>query len=334
MPIRVAIDAMGGDNAPEAVVAGAIDALEQSDSDVHVLLAGPEDKLRPLVDQADPKGTLNLHVAHAPEVIGMDESPAAAIKNKQESSIHLGLGMCKEGTADAFCSAGNTGAVMAGSLFILGRQIGVARPSVIGYFPTLSGTSILLDVGTNVDCKPEHLVQFARMGSIYVRRALQCEHPKVALLNVGEEPGKGDELSKAAHQLLSEADGLNFIGNIEGRDILMHRADVIVCDGFVGNTLLKFGESVASVLPQMLGQEMRRLGLSEDEQAVVARAFAGVRARFDYEEFGGAPLLGVNGTVLIGHGGSGELAFSNMVHAAVRMVRENVTESIGAALAA
>lgn len=333
MSVRVVIDAMGGDNAPEAVVAGAVDALEQSDPDVHVLLAGPEDRLRPLVEEANPGGTMNLHIAHAPEVIGMDESPAAAIKNKQKSSIHLGLGMCKEGKADAFCSAGNTGAVMAGSLFILGRQLGVARPSVIGYFPTLTGTSILLDVGTNVDCKPEHLVQFARMGAMYVRRARQCEDPKVALLNVGEEPGKGDELSKAAYQLLSEIEGLNFIGNLEGRDLLMHRADVIVCDGFVGNTLLKFGESVASVLPQMLGQEMRRLGMSEEEQAIVSRAFAGVRARFDYEEFGGAPLLGVNGAVLIGHGGSGELAFANMVHAAVGLVRENVTESIGAALA-
>jgi len=334
MPVRVAIDAMGGDNAPEAVVAGAIDALKNGDSDVHVLLTGPEDRLGPLVEDANPTGSLNLHVVHAPEVIGMDESPAAAIKTKQKSSIHLGLGRCKQGKADAFCSAGNTGAVMAGSLFILGRQLGVARPSVIGYFPTLTGTSILLDVGTNVDCKPEHLVQFARMGSIYVKRALHTEQPKVALLNVGEEPGKGDELSKAAHQLLAEAEGLNFIGNVEGRDLLMHRADVIVCDGFVGNTLLKFGESVASVLPQMLGQEMRRLGMSEEEQATVGRAFAGVRARFDYEEFGGAPLLGVNGAVLIGHGGSGEQAFANMVHAAVEMVRENVTESIGAALAA
>ena len=324
---------MGGDNAPEAVVAGAVDALQQSDPDVHVLLVGPEDRLRPLVDNENESDGLNLHVVHAPEVIGMDESPAAAIKTKQKSSIHVGLGMCKQGEADAFCSAGNTGAVMAGSLFILGRQLGVARPSVIGYFPTLTGTSILLDVGTNVDCKPEHLVQFARMGSIYVKRALHCEEPKVALLNVGEEPGKGDELTKAAHKLLAETVDLNFIGNVEGRDLLMHRADVIVCDGFVGNTLLKFGESVASALPQMLGQEMRRLGMSEDEQKIVARAFAGVRARFDYEEFGGAPLLGVNGAVLIGHGGSGEQAFANMVHAAVEMVRENVTESIGAALA-
>ncbi|NNF04094.1 MAG: phosphate acyltransferase PlsX [Rhodothermales bacterium] len=333
MPVRVAIDAMGGDNAPEAVIAGAARALKQSEPDVHVMLTGPEDRLRPLVEEATAEAELNLHVVHAPEVIGMDESPASAIKSKQNSSIHVGLGMCREGKADAFCSAGNTGAVMAGSFFILGRQQGVARPSVIGYFPTLTGTSIMLDVGTNVDCKPEHLVQFARMGSVYVQRALHCEQPKVALLNVGEEPGKGDELSKAAHKLLSEADGLNFIGNVEGRDLLMHRADVIVCDGFVGNTLLKFGESVASALPQMLGQEMRRLGMSEDEQAIVARAFAGVRARFDYEEFGGAPLLGVNGAVLIGHGGSGEQAFANMVHAAVELIRENVTESIGEALA-
>jgi glycerol-3-phosphate acyltransferase PlsX len=325
---------MGGDNAPEAVVAGAVDALQESDSDVHVLLTGPADRLEPLVEESDPSGALNLHVVDAPEVIAMDESPASAIKTKQRSSIHVGLGLCKQGKADAFCSAGNTGAAMAGALFILGRQEGVARPSVIGYFPTLTGTSILLDVGTNVDCRPEHLVQFARMGSIFMQRAMHCDEPKVGLLNVGEEPGKGDELTKAAYTGLSEAAGLNFIGNVEGRDLLLQKADVIVCDGFTGNTLLKFGESVASVLPKMLGQEMRRLGMSEDEQATVARAFAGVRARFDYEEFGGAPLLGVNGAVLIGHGGSGKQAFANMVHAAVDMVRESVTETIGAELGA
>ena len=324
---------MGGDNAPEAVVKGAAGALRESNSDTRVILTGPEERLRDLVGQEDPDHTLPIDLVHAPEVIGMDESPAAAIKNKQNSSIHVGLGLCKAGRADAFVSAGNTGAAMAGSLFILGRLSGVARPSVIGFFPTLTGTTILLDAGANVDCKPEHLVQFARMGAIYAERVLGCETARVALLNVGEEPGKGDETTKAAHDRLSAIDSLHFVGNVEGRDLLADKADVVVCDGFVGNILLKFGESIASELPKMLGQEMRRLGLSEEEQAVVARAFAGVRARFDYEEFGGAPLLGVDGTVLIGHGGSGETAFRNMVHAAESMVEQNVTASIAAALA-
>jgi glycerol-3-phosphate acyltransferase PlsX len=275
-----------------------------------------------------------MRVVHAPDIVGMAESPSTALKTKIESSIHLGLKACKGGTASAFVSAGNTGAVMAASLFILGRLPGVKRPSLIGYFPTLKGHCILLDAGANVDCKPEHLVQFAKMGTVYVKSTNRSDNPSVGLINIGEEPGKGNEQAKATFDLLSTEKDLNFIGNIEGRDVLRHAADSVIADGYVGNIMLKFGESVATVLPRMVGIEMKRLGMGAEEQGVVGKALNGVKAQFDYQEYGGAPLLGVNGTVIIGHGGSNELAFENMVTNAAHMVRDRVSDYISEALSA
>ncbi len=332
MPTRIAVDAMGGDHAPGVVVEGVVEALRAKPGELFILLAGPEDQLNPLLEGVEADIRQFIQVVDAPDVIGMHESPATAIKTKQRSSIHLGMGLCKAGKADAFVSAGNTGAVMAGALFILGRLPGVSRPSVVGYFPTTKGTALLLDAGTNVDCKPEHLVQFARMGAVYAERVLGATNASVGLLNVGEEPGKGDEMSKAAYDLLTAAEHINFIGNIEGRDIMEHAADVVVCDGFVGNILLKYGESVASVLPRLIGAEMHRLGMNEGEQMVVVKALKGVKARFDYKEFGGAPLLGVNGTVFIGHGSSNGYAIKNLTLAADKMVRRSVSETIASVM--
>jgi glycerol-3-phosphate acyltransferase PlsX len=332
MAIRVAVDAMGGDQAPSAVVAGAVQAVRHAPDDLQLLLFGPAARIREeLADHEGAEG-YPIQVVDAPDVIGMGESPAAAVKSKQRSSIHVGLGAHKQGQADAFVSAGNTGAVMAASLFILGRLPGVSRPSVIGFFPTTESYCIVLDVGTNVDCKPEHLVEFARMGSIYAERVMNRERPVVALMNIGEEPGKGNDQVKAAYQLLQEAPGLNFRGNIEGRDVLHHAADVVVCDGFVGNVMLKLGESVATALKQMVGQEMIRQDLAQEDQHTVAKVLAGVQRRFDYEEYGGAPLLGVDGTVLIGHGGSTPRAIERLICAAAEMVERRVTTSISAAL--
>lgn len=322
---------MGGDQAPGVVIQGAFQALHASD-DLEVLLFGPEDLLLEELDAHETTRILPLHLIDAPEVIGMDEAPAAAVKAKQGSSIHLGLGAHKHGQADAFVSAGNTGAVMAASVFILGRLQGVSRPSVIGYFPTTTGTSIVLDVGTNLDCKPEHLVQFAHMGSVYAQHILQREAPTVGLLNVGEEPGKGNDQVKAAYALLSEAPGINFVGNVEGRDIMRHAADVVVCDGFVGNVLLKFGESVAPLLMQLIGQEVQKQHLGEPEQQVVGRVMHGVQKRFNPEEFGGAPLLGVGGNVLIGHGSSSARAIERLILTAAEVARHNVAGSIASAL--
>lgn len=322
MPVRVAIDAMGGDHAPAATVEGAVLASQQVD----VLLVGRSEDIEK--ELARHEGYGNIQIVDAPEVIGMGEAPAAAIKGKPRSSIHIGLGLHREGKADAFVSAGNTGAVMGASLFLLGRVEGVSRPAAIGYFPSLEGVTIVLDVGSNVDCKPEHLHQFARMGSIYVESVLGRERPSVALLNVGEEPGKGNELVKATYPLLDEDPQINFTGNVEGRDLLMHVADVVVCDGFVGNVLLKFGESVATVVPTMIGAAIRESQVSAEDAATMQSVFSGVKKQFDYEEFGGAPLLGIKGNVLIGHGGSTARAFERMILTAAQAAREDVAGAI------
>jgi phosphate acyltransferase len=327
MSVRIAVDAMGGDHAPQAVVEGALRAAQE----IEVLLVGPKETL-----EAELEGRsegLNIHIVDAPEIIGMGESPSAAIKGKPRSSIHIGLGLCREGKADAFVSAGNTGAVMGASLFILGRVEGVSRPAVIGYFPSPKGVSIVLDVGTNVDCKPEHLVQFARMGSVYAKAVLGREAPRVGLLNVGEEPGKGNDLAKATYPLLASDGHIDFAGNVEGRDVLMGAADVVVCDGFVGNVLLKFGESVASVLPMFIGAEVKKSPVPSEHLASFQQIFGGVKKHFDYEEYGGAPLLGVNGTVLIGHGGSSARAIERMIETAAVAVRGDVSGAIARSVA-
>ncbi len=333
MSIRVAVDAMGGDHAPEVVVQGAINALAKS-NEVDIILFGPDSTVSPIVN--DLASTLERRptVVDSPDVISMEDSPSVALKTKKDSSVHKALLACEAGFADAFVSAGNTGAVMAASLILLGRQSGVKRPTLIGYFPTVKGHCILLDAGANVDCRPSHLVQFAQMGSVFVERVMHRENPTVALMNIGEEPGKGNNQAKTAYRLLSKAPHLNFIGNIEGRDMLAHAADVVVSDGFIGNILLKFGESVASILPLMIGAEMQRLKMSDKEKGIVAKALQGVKARFDYQEYGGAPLLGVDGTVVIGHGGSNEQAIENMIFNAAAMIRVDVSGSISAALSA
>ncbi len=322
---------MGGDHAPEAVVEGALRAVRSEEgADCEVLLFGDEAVLAPLLD-ANSDG-LPLRIIHAPETIGMAEAPAAAVRNKRHSSIHLGIGAVKAGQAQAFVSAGNTGAVMAASLFILGRLPGVARPAVIGYYPTVKGFSIILDVGTNVDCKPEHLVQFARMGTLYARTVLKRENPTVGLMNIGEEPGKGNEQVKAAYELLSQASDLAFIGNMEGREVLEHAADVIVCDGFVGNIMLKLGESVATALLRMIKREMQEQGVTEEQSVVLMRVLGAVMKKFDYEVYGGAPLLGVDGNVIIGHGGSSARAFERLILVGAEVARQNVSGNITSAV--
>ncbi len=331
MATRVAVDAMGGDDAPAVVVEGAIRAARSTDDRVHLLFFGPENVVREELGKYDTVG-LNVEVVDAPDVIGMAESPTTALKTKTKSSIHLGLGAVKHRQADAFVSAGNTGAVMAGALFICGRLPGVHRPSLPGYFPTPTGTTLVVDVGANIDVKPEHLVQFAQMGSIFAARVFGVENPTVALVNVGEERGKGTDVVKEAYDLLDAETGLNFIGNIEGRDIFNHKADVAVCDGFVGNALLKLGESFATVLPKLIRKEIGKQGLGEAEAQIVGRVLKGALAPFDYENHGAVPLLGVDGAVLIGHGGSTARAVEQMVYRACEVVEQDVTGSIAKAL--
>lgn len=316
MASRIAMDAMGGDDAPSAVVEGAIQAVRHADEDLQILFVGPEAQIQEVLDAhpAPPEGA--FRVVDAPDVIGMGEAPAAAVKQKTNSSIHQGLAAHHDGKADAFVSAGNTGAIMGAAMFILGRIPGVERPSIAGFFPNLRGSSVVLDIGSNVDCKPNHLVQFARMGTIYARRALGNDDPTVGLLNIGEEPGKGDELAKRAYDLLQDTDDVHFTGNVEGGDLLLYAADIIICDGFVGNVLLKFGESMTTVLSEMTQQEMDRQALDAEEQALVTGVLGEVRKHFDPESLGGAPLLGVDGNVLIGHGSSSPDVIEQMVHTA------------------
>ena len=331
MATRVAVDAMGGDDAPGVVVEGAIRAARNAPDRMHLVFYGLEDGVRAELENHDVAG-LRIDVVDAPDVIGMGESPSSALKMKTNSSIHLGLGAVKRGDADAFVSAGNTGAVMAGALFICGRLPGVHRPSLPGYFPTPIGTALVLDVGANVDVKPEHLVQFAKMGRILAQRVFGVDDPTVALINIGEERGKGTEVVKEAYGLLEAEKGLNFIGNVEGRDLFIHKADVAVCDGFVGNALLKLGESFATVLPKLIRNEIGRQELSNGEAETVARVLRGALAPFDYENHGAVPLLGVDGNVLVGHGGSTARAVEQMLYRACEVVEQNVTGSIAEAL--
>ena len=332
MAFRVAIDAVGGDDAPGVVIEGALEAVRSGGDQLEVYLLGPEE----LVRQAFGPGAAipsSIKIIDAPDVIEMAESPTTAIKTKKQSSIHIGLGMVREGKADCFVSAGNTGAVMAASAFILGRLPGVQRPAIASPYPTLESFCIVVDVGANVDCRAEHLAQFGLMGSIYMNLTHGREDPKVALMNVGEEATKGNDLTKEAYKLLEQVPGINFVGNIEGRDLMHHAADVVVCDGFVGNIVLKLGESVATVLVEMLKSEVQRLNLTWDERATVARVVGTVQKQFNYEEYGGAPLLGIKGNVLIGHGGSSARAIRQLIVAGAEMARQKVSASIAQAVA-
>jgi glycerol-3-phosphate acyltransferase PlsX len=268
-----------------------------------------------------------LSVLHAPEAIGMEESPAAALRRKRGSSIAVGMGLQAQGLADAFVSAGNTGAVMAAALTTLGRIEGLSRPAIMVVFPTQADPCLVLDAGANAECKPHHLAQFALMGHVYAAEILGRARPRIGLLSIGEEAGKGNDLTVAAHGLLSES-GLNFVGNVEGRDVLRGAVDVVVTDGFTGNVLLKFGESFAD----FLASEIRREVAADRRAALGARlmrpAFQRLQRRIDYAEYGGAPLLGVDGIVIICHGGSSEKAFRNAILVAGRAVERDLAKRI------
>ncbi|HJR54653.1 MAG TPA: phosphate acyltransferase PlsX [Gemmatimonadota bacterium] len=328
--MRIAVDAMGGDHAPHRPVAGALAALAEGGRDFEIVLVGDESQLAPLLPRESPFEYLS--VLHAPEVIGMEESPAAALRRKRRSSIAEGIALQKRGLADAFVSAGNTGAVMAAALTSLGRIQGLARPAIVVVFPTQAEPCAVLDAGANAECKPHHLAQFALMGHVYAVEILGRATPRIGLLSIGEEAGKGNDLTVAAHALLAES-GLDFVGNVEGRDVLRGAVDVVVTDGFTGNVLLKFGESFAD----FLASEVRR-EVSADPRAALGAwlmkpAFQRLQRRIDYAEYGGAPLLGVDGTVIICHGGSSVKAFRNAILLTRRAVRRDLANRIEHAIA-
>jgi len=314
--VRIALDASGTDGAPGVEIEGALSALTELE-DVAITLVGDRETLEAALAERGASLSDRLDILHAPDRILASDSPATAIRRKPESSIVKGLKLHGEGEADAFISAGSTGAVMASSLFLLRPLPGVDRPSVATTLPTVGAPMILIDAGTNVDCKPKHLVQFAHLGSVYARDALGVEgKPRVGLLNIGEEPEKGDELSVEAHALLAADPGINFIGNIEGRDVINGGCDVLVTDGFAGNVLLKFYESVAQYVVGIVKSNLDKLGVELDYR----RTFS----MLDYSEYGGAPLLGVNGLSVICHGGSSPKAIKNAIRVAADAVRNEL----------
>jgi glycerol-3-phosphate acyltransferase PlsX len=315
---------MGGDFAPKNVVCGALDAARESAGRLSVILVGPKQRIEEEVRAA--RGGA-AEIVHAPDVIDMHDSPTAALRSKRDSSIAVGLRLHHEGKADAFISAGNTGAVMSASTLILGRIKGVSRPTIGAVVPTAKQPCFMVDAGANVDCRPQHLLEFAIMGAMYMSTMLGRTRPSVGLLNIGEEENKGNEAAQTAHGLLRKST-LNFVGNIEGRDVLKGDVDIVVCDGFAGNILLKFGESVPAFLKarfvDFAGKSLRNTLV-----ALIARGgLRSVLKELDYQEHGGVPLLGVNGVSIIGHGGSTAKAIKNMVFRAEEMVQRGVNTMI------
>lgn len=314
--MRIVLDAMGTDDAPRIEVAGAIEALREHESDVELILVGD----REVIDAELARHEVvpnRISVHHAPDRVQANDSPASVIRTKPNSSIVVGLELQRKRDADAFVSAGSTGAVMATSLFKLRPLPGVDRPAIGTLLPTAEEQCLLVDAGANVDCKPQHLVQFAHLGNIYAREIMGRTKPRIALLNIGKEPGKGDELSAAAYEVLNSEDSLNFVGNLEGRDIIEGVCDVVVCDGFVGNVLLKFYESVAQFIVGLIKTE---LGALTENSLDFDRIFR----ILDYSEIGGAPLLGVGGVSVICHGGSSAKAIRNAIRVAAQAVRSDM----------
>lgn len=329
--LRIALDAMGGDHAPGHEIDGAIDALRRGQNRFEVALVGPEALLKSALATRDVKG-LNITVVDAADVVTMSDHPSTVLRAKPNSSLVRGLELHRDRVVDAFVSAGNTGAVMAASTLILGRIAGVSRPTIGTPIPNeRGGICFLLDVGASVDCKPRHLYEYAVMGSILVTQLYHCEHPKVGLLSVGEEETKGNEAVIAANELLRNS-SLNFIGNVEGRDIMKGVAEVVVCDGFTGNVLIKFAESISGLLKAKLMEYAQRSFKNKLMVGLIRGPLRTILGGFNYEAVGGVPLLGVNGVSIIGHGRSSPLAVANMILKAEEMAIKNVNQLIANAL--
>ncbi|MBI5021608.1 MAG: phosphate acyltransferase PlsX [Ignavibacteriales bacterium] len=321
---------MGGDFAPRNVLLGAVEALEMASNRFEVTLVGPEEKLRDELKQIS-TGQARFTFAEATQVIDMHDAATAGVKQKRDSSISIGMTLHKDGKVDAFVSAGHSGAVMSTATLILGRIEGISRPTIGTFFPTVKGVCLLLDAGANVDCKPHHLYEFALMGSIYTKEMFGIEKPKIALLNIGEEETKGNEAVKEANKLLKQSQ-LNFIGNVEGRDILSGEADVIVCDGFVGNVILKFGESIPTFFKHQIKKVIQENILFKLSGLVLRSTLRKAFKSMDYEEFGGVPVLGVNGVTIIGHGKSTPKAIRNMIFRAEEIARKRINNRIQEAI--
>lgn len=324
--IKIAVDAMGGDFAPIEIVKGAI--IAAANQNLSIFLVGNDALLRKELRKY--KNTERINIVHAGETIGMNEAPMSAIKQKKDSSINVAIKLVKAGKADAVVSAGNTGALMASALLGLGRIRGVERPAIATFFPTETSAVLLLDMGANVDCKAKHLKQFSEMGSIYAEHVLHIKSPRVGLLNIGEEAEKGNELTQSAYKLLKGAQ-INFVGNIESKEIFSGKVDVIICDGFIGNLILKFAESAGNMFLKLLKRELKKYPLSRLGAFMITPAFSNLKKIVEYDEYGGAPLLGIAGVVIKAHGRAKAKAIKNAIGVAYESVKEKIIESIGAA---
>lgn len=325
--IRVAVDAMGGDHAPHEVIKGAL--LASQEYQVDIILVGDEriikQELEKQTKDTNPKG---IYIVHAEEEIKMDDSPSIAARRKRNSSMHVGMKLVRNGEANAFFSAGNTGAMMAIAKLVLRTIEGVDRPAIGAVLPNINSRSIIIDVGANVDCKPIHFLQFAIMGIAYSKYILKLDNPRVGLLSIGEEDVKGNELTKSVFSLFKNSNLINFIGNVEAKEIFKGVADVIVCDGFIGNIALKTSESAAWYISTLLKEELRRTFISKIGALLSKGAFDRVKKRVDYTEHGGAPLLGVDGIVIIGHGSSDAKAIKNGIRVSYELALNKVNSYI------
>jgi len=330
--LRVALDTMGGDFAPSRELMGAIEAANLSSGTFEIVLVGDEQAIRAELRRVCGSDA-GFSIVHASQVITMEDSPTAALKQKKDSSLAVGMRLHQEGKVDAFVSAGNTGAVLSAATLILGRVRGVSRPTIGTFLPAETGVCLLIDAGTNVDCRAQHLYEFGVMGSIYFSSIRGKERPTVALLNVGEEKKKGTDVVLEAYRLL-EASPLNFVGNVEGRDLLKAKADVVVCDGFVGNIVLKFGESVPSFLKSRLLRFASEGVINKLIVGIARNSLRSALRDLDPNEEGGVPVLGVNGTAIIGHGASTAKGIRNMILRGVEVARAGLNRHIETALGA
>ncbi len=311
--MKIALDAMGGDYAPAATVEGAIEALNE-DRNISVILVGNEAEIYSELKKRD-CADLPVTIKHASQIVEMDESPLAALRRKKDSSVRVAVDLVKSGDADAMVSAGNSGVVMATSLYVLGKLPGVERPAIAAVMPSLKDHFVLIDAGANVDCKPLHLYQFAIMGEAYARYIFDIESPRVGLLGIGEEDAKGNELTRESFKLIKDSH-INFMGNIEGKDIFSGEADVVVCDGFVGNIALKVSEGLAEAMSKMLKREILENASGKIGALFLKNALQNFKKKTDYSEYGGAPLLGISKPCIISHGRSTSKAIKNAVKVA------------------
>lgn len=320
--MRIAVDAMGGDNAPAVEVEGAVAAAKEYR--IPITLVGDTDRVNLELAKYDCK-SLDIKVKHASEVVGMHDSASDAVRKKKDSSIRVAFEQVKDGEAVAVVSAGNSGATMAAGMFVLKRIKGIDRPAIAQLLPSLCGKTLVLDVGGNVDCKPLHLVQFAIMGEVYARFVLEVAAPRIGLLSNGEEENKGNDLTRETSALLKDT-ALNYVGYVEGRDIFNGKVDVVVCDGFVGNVVLKVSEGLADAVGKMLKDEIKSSFLSQFGYLLSRKAFINFKKKVDYAEYGGAPLLGINGVGMICHGGSNSKAIKNAIRFAHEYALKGVNQ--------